>query len=156
MGCTTAPPMSSRLLKTLLVLAYPPSTASRPHPSRSLPTKSAESATTWSTPIASWNLRLGCSDSASRAKPNWISYLATSLAFLPVSNTTRFASLAGKRKHTSRNKLLNVLPNIPLRQESGVTTWVLVLCAPPHLISLVPTRKPTTLSPRTMDSHHIS
>ena len=116
MGCTTAPPMSSRWLRTLLVLAYPPSNALRPHPSRSLPAKSAESATTRSTTIASRNLRLGCSNLAPRAKTNWISYLASSLAFPPVSNTTRFASSTGKKKHTSRNKLLNILPNAPLRQ----------------------------------------
>jgi len=82
---------------------------------------------------------------------NWTSYLATSLAFSPVSNTIPFASSTGKRRHASRNKLLNGLPNVPLRQ-SGVTTWILVSCAPPHLISLVPTRKPTALLPRTMDS----
>ena len=123
-GCTTVPWMSSRLLRTLPVLAYPLSSASRPHPSRSLPTKSMESGTTQSIAIASRNQRLGCSNSAPPAKTNWTSYLATSLAFPPVSNSIR----------------------------SSVTTWILVSCTPPHLISLVPARKPTVLLPCMMDS----
>jgi hypothetical protein len=113
--CTTVPHTSSRLLMILLVLVCLPSTASRPHPSRPLPPKSVARGTTQSTAIASRNQRLGCSDLALPVKTNWISYLATSLAFLPVSNITRFILSIGKRRLASRNKLLNGLPNVPLR-----------------------------------------
>ena len=97
------------------------------------------------------NQRLGCSDLALPVKTNWISYLAMSPIFLPVSNIIHFVLSIGKRRLASRNKLLNGLPNVPLRL-SGVSTWIFVSCTPPHLTSLVPTRIPTTLLPLTMDS----
>ena len=52
MDCTTVPPTSSRLLKILLVLVYPPSTASRPLLFRPLPPKNVARGTTRSTAIA--------------------------------------------------------------------------------------------------------
>jgi hypothetical protein len=61
MGCTTVPPMSSQLLRTRLVMACPPSTASRPHLSRSLPMINVESDTTRYIVIASRSPRPGCS-----------------------------------------------------------------------------------------------
>ena len=137
--CTTVPPMSSRSLRILLVLAYPPSTASRPQPFRSHPPKSVANDTTRSTETASQSLKRGCSNSAHPAKTNWIFSPAMSLAFLPVSYIIRIGLSIGRKRHEYRNKLLSGLPNVPPRQNDG-STWILVSCALPHPISLVPTR----------------
>ena len=62
-----------------------------------------------------------------------------------------FCFIDWKEEEASRNKLLNGLPNVPPRQSNG-STWILVSCAPPLQISLVPTRKLITLLPHMIDS----
>jgi hypothetical protein len=93
------------------------------------PYEGVTKSTVWLRTIILLNLNYGCCVWDPLGRISWTLCLATSLAFHPVSNTTRSGSLIGKKKLGSRNRWPLNRPR-GLRTYVGASIWILASCKP--------------------------